>query len=45
MIIIYKKEGYYPYWDGVLNTSWNNSPGYWNWKKVDEIENNKCKRP
>lgn len=43
--VLYQKEHFYPYWDDMLNTSWNNSSPTWKWKKLDKVENNKCKRP
>ena len=45
-LFLFSKDSYqYPYWDNMLNTSWNNSSPNWKWGKLDPIKNNKCARP
>ena len=45
-LFLFSKDSYqYPYWDHMLNMSWNNSSPNWKWNKITPIKNNECQQP
>ena len=42
-VLFYKNEPYYPYYDPLLNTAFNDSSPNWDWEKVKTNEDNLCR--